>query len=227
MAGDLNVITALAKVQSEIGGIGKTRPKDGQLSYAYRGIDAIASEAQPLFGKHGVVIVPTKTTITSVEPLTVNGKPWTDTLVSVHWTIYGPGGVDDCIESTTSGLGRDNSDKGVNKAATQAFKNLVLRILCIGDPQDDADQPQHQNNYTDSRPEPQPDPDRIEAEGLFAICKALPAGLKADLKAWAESHDIKITVPWLAGDPKARVLLDAWLHEPMPAEQALEQAVAG
>ena len=40
--------------------------------------------------------------------------------------------------------------------------------------------------------------------------------LKADLKAWAESHDIKITVPWLTANPKARVLLDAWLHEPMP-----------
>ena len=41
--------------------------------------------------------------------------------------------------ATTEGLGRDNSDKGYNKASTAAFKNLLLRLLCIGDPRDDTD----------------------------------------------------------------------------------------
>ena len=36
-------------------------------------------------------------------------------------------------------LGRDNSDKGVNKAMTQAYKYMLLQVLCIGDRKDDAD----------------------------------------------------------------------------------------
>lgn len=215
-----NVITALAKVQSEIGGIGKKKGGEGGISYAYRGIDAIAAAAQPLLGAAGVVIVPTEAKITGVEPLTVNGKPWTDTFVTVAWTIYGPGGVTDHICAVTQGMGRDNSDKGYNKAATQAFKNLVLRILCIGDPQDDADQPQHQNNYTDSRPEPQPDPARVAAEELFEMCKALTPALKADLKVWAEMTDVKLTVPALIADQRGREALDKWLHEPMEIDDS-------
>jgi hypothetical protein len=53
--------------------------------------------------------------------------------------VYGPGGLEDRIESVTMGIGRDNSDKSANKAMTGAFKNLLLRLLCIGDPADDTD----------------------------------------------------------------------------------------
>ncbi len=203
-----NVITALAKVQAEIGGIGKTRPKDGQLGYAYRGIDAIASEAQPLFGREGIVIVPTETMITNTVDLTINGKPWVDVFVRVEWTIYGPGGVQDCITATTFGVGRDNSDKSVNKAATQAFKNLMLRILCIGDPQDDADQPQHQNNVTDSRPVPV-DPERRAAIDVFESIRALGADDKAAFSAWVNDLDDhpKVTVDAMAADKVWRDLV--------------------
>jgi hypothetical protein len=161
-----NIIVALAKVQAAIGGIGKSKPKDAQLSYAYRGIDAISAAAQPLFGEHGIVIVPTVATITSIQDVTINGKPWTDTFVSVEWTVYGPGGIDDCITSVTQGVGRDNSDKGISKGMTQAFKNLLLRLLCIGDPQDDADRPEHQNNFTDAPAAPD------AADVLFSRVKA-------------------------------------------------------
>jgi hypothetical protein len=189
-----NVITALAKVQAEIGGIGKTRPKDGQLSYAYRGIDAISSEAQPLFGKHGIVIVPTDTIITNTIDLTINGKPWVDVFVRVEWSVYGPGGIDDCITAATVGVGRDNSDKSLNKAATQAFKNLMLRILCIGDPQDDADQPQHQNNYTDPRPEPPAvdDPQRLEAVRVFDEIKGLMPFQRDVFNGWRDGRSVSV-----------------------------------
>lgn len=202
---DSNVITALASVQAEIGGIGKKKGGEGGISYAYRGIDAIAAAAQPLLGAAGVVIVPTEAVITNVEQLTVNGKPWTDTFVTVRWTVYGPGGVEDRIEAVTQGVGRDNSDKGYNKAATQAFKNLVLRILCIGDPQDDADQPQHQNNYTDPTPEPM-DPDRRAAIDVFEEIRSLGADDKAEFSAWINSlgEHPKVTVDAMQADPAWR-----------------------
>lgn len=145
-----NVIAALARVTVEIGGIDKLTPTQRKakgmagggdergISYPYRGIDQIAAAAQPLFGAYGVVIVP-NVTEQRVEQIKVNEKPWTDTFVTVQWTIYGPGGIPDHIAATTTGVGRDNSDKGVNKAMTTAYKNLLLRMLCIGDPHDDTD----------------------------------------------------------------------------------------
>jgi hypothetical protein len=74
-----------------------------------------------------------------VQEVTINGNPWTDTFLEVGWKIYGPGGITDMIEGCTYGHGRDNSDKGTNKAHTQAFKYLLLDMLCISDPADDND----------------------------------------------------------------------------------------
>lgn len=149
-----NIVAALARVTAELGGIEKLSPEERRrrglgggdergVSYAYRGVDQIAAAAGPLFGKYGVVVVPDVVTQT-VEQLTINSKPWTDTAVEVVWTLYGPGGLEDRITSRTRGLGRDNSDKGPNKALTQSYKNLLLRLLCIGDPSDDVDGHTHE-----------------------------------------------------------------------------------
>lgn len=155
-----NVIQALARVQAELGGIPKltsaqrqkagmgTGSGDGGISYAYRGIDQLAAAVQPLLGRYGIAIVPTKVTST-VTDLMMNGKPWTDERHKVRWTIYGPGGLGDYVTATTFGLGRDNSDKGANKASTGAYKNLLLRLFAIGDPSDDAD---HDRVETQSEP---------------------------------------------------------------------------
>lgn len=151
-----NVIAALARVQADIGGIEKLTPeqrrKKGQgggdergVSYAYRGIDQIAAAAQPLFGKYGIVVVPQSRSYVAKE-ITVNAKPWTDAELIVDWRVYGPGGREDFIDARTVGLGRDNSDKACNKAMTGAYKNLLLRILCIGDPDDDTDGHTHERD---------------------------------------------------------------------------------
>lgn len=163
-----NVIAAIARVEAEIGGIEKLTRQERQrrgmhadtgdkgVSWAYRGIDQIAQAAQPLLGRYGVVIVPTVTRHV-VDEITINNNPWTDTTVFVKWKIYGPGGVTDKITSRTIGLGRDNSDKGFNKAMTNAYKNLLLRLLSIGDPKDDQDHTAYDQPDRNSAPEPPPD----------------------------------------------------------------------
>lgn len=167
-----NVIEALARVEREIKGIRKLTPaqrarmtgiESGEkgVNFAYRGIDQIASLAQPLFGEYGIVMVPTVVEL-DVEKIvkgreaTMDNTPWTRTTVKVQFAIFGPGGVNDCITSTVIGLGDDNSDKGVNKAMTAAFKNVLLRVLCIGDPQDDTDQYQRQPHEYDDEPQGPP-----------------------------------------------------------------------
>lgn len=144
-----NVVEALACVMTDLPGIGK----DGQAAaqqggYKYRGIEQITAEVQKLFAKYGIVPVP-RVKARSVEQIIVNEKPWTDTYLEVNWDIYGPGGIEDCLPATTFGHGRDNSDKGTNKAMTQAFKYLLLDMLCISDPADDND---GTNQAADSRP---------------------------------------------------------------------------
>jgi hypothetical protein len=105
----------------------------------------------------------------------------------VRWSIYGPGGIDDRIEAVTVGLGRDNSDKGYPKAITQAYKNLLLRVLMIGDPADDADG--HTFERDDSQPPVERDP---EVDAVLDRLKALGAEHPDEataVKAWAHGEN--------------------------------------
>lgn len=132
-----NVIEALAAVMRDLPGIGKDA--ESPQGYRYRGIEAITAHAQQLLGRYGVVYVP-RVVSRSIVDIEVNSKPWTDTILSVEYDIYGPGGVDDRIMAgPVIGIGRDNSDKGANKAMTQAYKYALIQTLCIGDHKDEPD----------------------------------------------------------------------------------------
>lgn len=198
------MIAALAAVTAELGPIEKLtsqeRRKRGQqggddergVKYAYRGIDDVAQKAQPLLGKHGVAIVP-RVGSHEVADIEVGGKPWTSHTIVVHWDIYGPGGIDDRIEATTIGEGRDNSDKGVNKATTSAYKNLLLKLFSIGDPSDDTD---HEKPETSARARSERVDHAAEAVRVFESLRDLAndervaAALKA-LKAANPGKDFK------------------------------------
>lgn len=148
-----DVIEALQRVMRDLPGIGKGEKAAAQQGgYAYRGIEQITREAQVLFARHGVTFVP-EVQGYEIREVTVGGKPWTDTILTVAYTVYGPGGInrpsgglaaapnDDCISvGPFVAIGRDGADKGANKAMTQAFKYALLQVLCISDKADDADQ---------------------------------------------------------------------------------------
>lgn len=128
------VTQAIAAVMQEMPAVGKDdRAPQG---YTYRGIEAITRVLQPLCAKHGVVIVPS-TELLNLVPSPSMKEGWQDLHVAVTWRIYGPAG--DHLEATTYGVGRDNSDKGANKAHTQALKYLLLSLFLVADKADDAD----------------------------------------------------------------------------------------
>ena len=135
-----NVVAALSAVMRELPGIGKGEmAAQQQGGYRYRGIEAITREVQPLFAKYGVVFAP-RVVSHEVIDIEVNSKPWTDTRALIEYRVYGPGGIADFITiGPLLAIGRDNSDKGGNKCATQAFKYALLQALCISDAKDDAD----------------------------------------------------------------------------------------
>lgn len=171
-----NVVEALAAVMAELPAIGKDGKASAQQGgYSYRGIESITKEAQALFAKFGVVYVPS-VRHQEIRDIVVNGKPWTDTILNVDYFIFGPGGKDDYILASVVGIGRDNSDKGANKAMTQAFKYALIQTLCISDAKDDGD---HGAPEADTRapaqPAPVTDPEALRLREVVAA--ALDAGV--------------------------------------------------
>lgn len=141
MSDQATVHQALAAVMAELPSIGKAdRSPEG---YSFRGIEAVTKHVQPLFAKHGVVIAP-KATITDVRPSPAMKDGWQDVFMSVEWTITGPDGS--TLAAQTTGIGRDRADKGANKAQTQAYKYLLLHLLCIADGKDDTDSHTYEND---------------------------------------------------------------------------------
>lgn len=242
-----NVIEALARVEREIKGIRKLTPQqraaisgvrsdERGVNFAYRGIDQIASLAQPLFGEYGIVMVPQVLDV-DVDPIlkgdrhTLDTTPWTRTTVKVKFDIYGPGGINDFITSTVIGVGDDNSDKGINKAMTAAFKNVLLRVLCIGDPQDDTDQYQRRPEDADDRPPHDPTPvgpapdDPIVV--LFNRVKGYGGSpVQDDLRAAAERHKVKLTEKWLKENEAFRAEITEILDGADARQVAEEQDAA-
>lgn len=173
-------------------GIGKGSQASAQQGgYSYRGIEAITREVQPLFAKHGIVVAPHVHSF-EVDHIEVNGKPWTDTRLLVSYTVYGPGGTDDKIEAgPILAIGRDNADKGANKCMTQAFKYLLLQLLCVADSKDDGDQASVQADRRPSRPSPQPRPPADLPAGMVA-----PGDAKTRLLAAYEGDKGAAAAAW-------------------------------
>jgi hypothetical protein len=132
-----SAVQAIAAVMRELGPIGKNdRAPANMGGYTYRGIEAITGQLQPLLAKHGLIIVPQVASY-DVVPAPGQKEAWQDVYLTVRWLVYGPDGSH--VEAVTQGVGRDHTDKGANKAQTQAFKYLLMALFCIADAKDDGD----------------------------------------------------------------------------------------
>lgn len=227
------VVQAITAVMADLPGIGKSdRSPEG---YAYRGIEAITKQLQPLLARHGVVIVPSAR-VEQIVPSPAMKDGWTDVHMTVDWRIYGPDGSS--IDATTAGIGRDRADKGANKAMTQAYKYLLLDLLCVADKADDSDG----HDYTaDSRTEPPArrghvdEPTREElvakakARATFERLKQLAGtDTAASVRELATNEGHKLTLTELGAYPAWRQqvddLLSALLHEHPVDEHPVDDA---
>lgn len=189
---------ALSRIMAELPAIGKDGrgPRD-QGGYAYRGIEQITREVQPLLAKHGVVIAP-KATVVSIGPAPGYKESWTTTVLSVAWTIIGPEG--DAIEAQTIGIGHDSSDKGANKSMSQAFKYLLLDLFCISDAKDDTDGADYSHGEQARAVVP-----KTPGQALFDRLTLATPGQQKELRALKLNFkDAKLTAASFDAD-------DAWL----------------
>lgn len=179
-----SVQQALAAVMKQLPAIGRDQQAaQGQGGYSYRGIESITKHVQPLLAQQGVLIIPQVQSM-EVKDITVANRPWTDTTLVVNYLIVGPDGSS--LTATTVGIGRDNSDKGANKAMTQAFKYLLLQLLCVSDAKDDVDGVAHEAD----RPQ---EPEVAWAEQVRTLQTAmrkLPRTLQVQLSEWADGRSL-------------------------------------
>lgn len=187
-----NVVEALCRVMRDLPSIekgGTAAPQQG--GYAYRGIEQITPHTQELFSRHGVLFTPRVVSF-ELRELMVGGKPWTDVVELVEYTVYGPGGPEDRITiGPVLAIGRDNSDKGGNKCLTQALKYALLQVFQISDPKDDADGQTHEAD----RREAAPDPTKVRATpdivGEFHHLKDQLGDVQVEaLKAWFKKEQV-------------------------------------
>lgn len=154
-----NVIEAIARVMEDCPAVGKDGKYNapGSGSYNFRSIEGVTAALQKLMGRYCVVAVP-KVIERVTREFEQNNKPWTEENLKLVYTVYGPGGIPDHIEvGPLYALGRDNSDKGTNKAMTQAFKQGLVQLFVIGDSKDDGDSERAEADSHTRRPEPPPE----------------------------------------------------------------------
>jgi hypothetical protein len=180
-----NVIEAIARVMADMKGVGKDQQNRDQ-GYSFRGIEDVTATLQPVLGKHCVVIVPHEIDHRRESFTVKSGATWTDDFIKISYSIYGPGGATDMIEAGPFlGVGRDNSDKGANKARSMAYKYMLTEVFCIGDKKDDADG------------ETPPAEDPFVTEEMVQRFYLVAA--KADL----DERDVRALAGWVKGDLSA------------------------
>lgn len=207
MSDQVSVQVALARVLAEMPAIGKT-DEAKELGYKFRGIEALTAVVQPLLAKHGVVIVPQVRSLQLVKSEGSKHPAMQDTILHVEWQIVGPDGSS--LTASTWGIGRDHTDKGANKAQTQAFKYLLLHLFCISDPKDDADG----RDADAEAPRPEATADEIAgdrvAQRVGEVAQRL--GVGSALREFGGTHGKGFGGDALT-DPEWRALVEAKLDE--------------
>lgn len=195
-----NVVEALARVMRDLPGIGKDeRAAEGQGGYAYRGIEAITRHAQVLLAREGIVPVPRVVAWERDEVAVGNNKVWHDERIQVVYR-FTRGGDDYVDVGPIPAVGRDGTDKGTNKAMTQAFKYALIQVLCISDRADDADgQPSEEGQAAPEAQrrssQRQGRDDAAELRDLVTErVEHLPDALRTPFVAW--KNDQGFTWPW-------------------------------
>ncbi len=162
MSKPTNIHQALSEAKTRIGTIGK-EDKNVDLGYAFRGIDAIVNVVGPIFADLGIIVAPIHRLISSDEVIAKSGAKGFRVILETTWTfsihndrvVDGPARNEparseivfpetSAITAQTLGESIDYSDKAINQAQTQSFKNALAQVLTIptGEPDPDSVTPE-------------------------------------------------------------------------------------
>lgn len=219
-----NVVEAWSRVMRDMPAIHKENRMQGSGGYNFRSIEQFTAHASVLMARHGVIVVPVASNIEYVEVGKTNsGAVVVEARGKWEWRIFGPGGITDYIDAASFGQGRDSSDKAANKAATAAFKYLLMPALMISDNKED---PEFER--PEATPEPEPDPIEVEKAQRYAAIMARASALKdidekyiVGLRAQATHAGYETVNAW------GREHLDDFEHCVAELEEQVKQAASG
>ena len=120
-----NIFNSLNKVQRALAekGIGKDQKTNFGERFEYRGIDDVYNVIGPLLADAGILVNPTVFKDKTEPRTTSKGKPTLHTKVWVNYTFYALDGTS--VIATGIGESMDSGDKGINKAMSAAYKNVM------------------------------------------------------------------------------------------------------
>ncbi len=131
-----NIHEALSRAKMRIGVIGKDDKNQAQ-GYAFRGIDSIVNKVGPVFSELGILVVPTTRLVSSEETTSAKGARGYRVVVETLWTFSIQQDGEESLSgysyivAQTLGESIDYSDKALNQAQTQSFKNALAQVLTI------------------------------------------------------------------------------------------------
>jgi hypothetical protein len=105
----------------------------GGYRFNFRGIDQVLNAVGPALRRHGVMVLPVGIEVKQA------GQRMRETLVNVSYDIIGP--MADVLHVASAGEGLDVGERGLAKALTTAYRNLLIVALTIptDDPKMDPD----------------------------------------------------------------------------------------
>lgn len=124
----MNIYESILGVMQDCGAIGKDR-RNQQQGFAYRGVEDVMNNLQPLFVKHGVFVVPEVLEQVREERTNAKGTTLLYSLLKVRFTFTASDGSS--VAAVTIGEGMDSGDKASNKAMSVAFKYACFQVFCI------------------------------------------------------------------------------------------------
>jgi hypothetical protein len=151
------IVEAWAAAMADVQAVRKG-DRNTQQGYVFRGIDAVVNAVGPVFRKHGIVPMPTKSEAKYRDVQTSTGKPSRECTVTVTYRFYGPAG--DFLECEVPGESMDFGDKGAPKAMSVAYRIALLQALCI--PTDEPEPDSYSYERAEQAPVAQTDIDWAE-----------------------------------------------------------------
>lgn len=145
----MTIHQSIISLMGDIAPIAKGR-KNAQQGFAYRGIDDIMNELQPLMVKHKIFCVPEVLENTREERQTAKGGTLLYSTAKIKYTFYAEDGSS--VSAVVLGEGMDSGDKASNKAMAVGMKYALLQTLCI--PTEDTKDPDAESHNVKQTKEP-------------------------------------------------------------------------
>ena len=130
----MKTLEALTKIKEELARIGIAKDQENER-FMFRSIDAMYNVLGPLFAKYGVHTIPVVEERTQEVFETAKGTKMFHVVLRVQYHLYtadpDTGRKDEMISPVVYGEALDTSDKATHKAMTQAYKYMLIQVLCI------------------------------------------------------------------------------------------------